>query len=293
VEVKDIIRQLQPETNTVLQLVKEMDGDKPVSKIVVEQRRLNAEAPRHPIRSESKPRQHEFFEAKSFVSYLSKYGNVDTVIFANPDKGTMRAVLDEQSEVGYEIVSCDPMLHPLWKPWEQLVTGDQDADDDEPFGNSIPLERFVRFLMQNRRVVVDGRGLVMELSQVSATTTVQLQRGRGKNAINGLMVTTKIQGQEATNLVELPDSITLTVPIFVGTSPKTLTLDLTIDVVVNGTGVVVSLSSGDLLAAKFEAFEEMFKAMAALTEKGMTVTMGRPEHGAWEYLKEGPVAPAR
>lgn len=281
-EVKELIKNVEPETKTVLHLVKEMSKeDGPVAKISVEQRRLNPEEPRRPIRSESKPRNHIFFDVKSFIEYLSIYGDGYTVVYANPDTSKISAVLNETVDNGFEIVQCEPMLHPLWKPWEKIV------------GTTINIEAFISFLMQNRRVVDGGKELVLELSQINATTTVQLHRGRGKSAINGLMVTSKIQGTDKTELVELPESLTLNLPIFVATEPKKMTLDLTIEVAKNGSEVTVSLSSGDLLAAKIAAFEDMFAAMAPLKEKEMVITMGQPAYGQWEYLKEIPSNPVR
>lgn len=276
-EVEDLIKQLQPEVSTSIRLVKEFDENiGQIARLVVEQRRLNPEEPRPPVRSESKPIAHLFYDVSSFIAYLSKYGGSNTVVFANPDNGSMQAVMDEKAKSGFEIITCKPMLHPLWRPWEELVSNDK----------SVSLDEFVSFLLQHRRVVKNGRELALELGQITATTTVELHRGRGKSAVNGLIVKTKIQGQEATNLVELPDSITLECPIFVNTKVQVITIDLTIDVVESGQRVVVALSSGDLAAAKVSAIESMFAAMTALTEKGMTVSLGAPVYGQWEYLKE-------
>ena len=173
-------------------------------------------------------------------------------------------------------VTMKPQVHPLWKPWADIA------------GTTVALEKFAQFVAQNRRAIVkpDGKEIALTLSQVRAVVNVTVERGRGKDAVNGLMVTTKIQGIEKKEAVELPDEITLAVPLYVGTAKKEIELDLCIEADREGhVGVIVT--AGTVAEAKVAAFEEMI-AVVREGVKGLkaTITLGKPKTGAWVYLKE-------
>jgi hypothetical protein len=245
--------------------------------LIVEQRALLPEAPRAPDRAESPKKAHVFFDSAGFGAYLSKYGSADTVVFADPIEGVCSAVMDEKAKAGFEIVTMQPQLHPLWKPWEKCI-----------LAGRLSLESFVEFIGAHRRSIVlpDSRELIMALSQIKATTTVELHRGRGKEALNGLLVKTRIQGQEKESIVELPEMVRVRAPIFIGTTPKEIEVDVLIEVAGDDhNDLEVALSTGDMVNARMEAFDEMLKALDGVKSKGATVTFGKPQHASWNYLK--------
>ena len=88
------------------------------------------------------------------------------------------------------------------------------------------------------------------MSGLNVAGTIEVAQGQGKNAINGVMVTTTIKGADSTNFGELPDTIVLDLPIYVGTQPTKIEIDLTLSAR-PGEGVYITLSAGDLLEAKF------------------------------------------
>ncbi len=272
-EIEEFLGRITEGKSNALTVKKELLDGREQTTLVLEQRTLLPEAPRHPARRESQPKAHTFYEVKSFAAYLEKYGCEDTVVFGDPAAGLVTAVLNEIAEDGFEMVSFRPMLHPRWAPWESLI------------GRKLEVAQFVEFVLNNRSAVQepDARELVYSLWQIKSTSTTEIQRGRGKESINGIMVTNKIQGVEKSGLVELPDVLKLLLPIYVRTPARVIELDLCIEGG-EGTQILCSLSSGGILDAKVEAFEEMFKELEKLA--GYTITMGTVAHGQWRYLTE-------
>ncbi len=274
-ELQEILERVTEGKATALNVAKKvLDGKETVS-LVIEQRQLLPEAPRAPIKRESDARSHVFFEVKSFAAYLEKYGTKDTVVFGDPQEGIVYATLDETKKDGVEVLFFKPMLHPQWAPWEALI------------GKKMEIASFVEFVLNNRNVVTepDARELVYNLSQIKATSTTEIQRGRGKNSVNGVMVTNRIQGVDKQELVELPEDLTLHVPIYIRTDKRKLMLALCIEAG-EGSEILCSLSSGDILEAKVDAFDDMFESLEALKAKGATVTLGKVKHQPWRYLSE-------
>jgi len=269
--VQELLTHIVEGQTTVIDLQQDLDNGTPKRILEI---RTEKQPPLSPIRAESKRRAHTFYDVLSFKSYLTKYGGADTVVYGNPETGVIHATINEKALTGVEVLRFEPMLHPLWRPWELLLKA-----------SVIPLDAFVDFVAKNRRTIINpmGRELLMLFSQIHASTHKELDRGRGKNAVNGMIVTTKIQGVDKAERVELPDAIEISVPIFVRTSPRIIEIDLTIGVDSEGEDVQITLAAADLMEAKFKAFEEMF---ATLTElKDMTVTLGDPAHKEWDYLK--------
>lgn len=269
-ELNTLLKNIAPGEKTFLDIIKDADG---VTTVAIEARKLLPEEPRPPVRAESPARCHEFFTAAALADYLKKYGGVDTVVYADPSTETISAVLDEKATKGFEVVTMKPQIHPLWKPWADL-------------GRKIPLEHFAAFVAQNRRVIIEpnGKELTLLLSQVRASVDVEIQRGRGKNAVNGVMVKTKIQGQEKNELVEIPDEITLEVPLYIGLGGSKIDIDIDLEATTDGE-VFVVISSGTVAEARVQAFAGMVEELQTALLPG-TVTLGRPKHAAWSYLKE-------
>lgn len=264
---------------TALSLSKELQDGKEALRVVLEQRVLQPELPPIPRKAESPARAHVFFEVKSFAAYLKKYGTADTVIYGDPENGVAHATLSEVSKDGFETLLFKPMVHPLWRPWEALC------------GRRLELAEFVDVVLNNRRSITepDARDLVYSLSQIKASVKTEVQRGRGKNSVNGVVVTSTIQGEKKGELVELPESLTIETPLYIRTEKQAINLDLCIEPGAQPGEIFVSLSSGDILDAKVAAFDEMFQQLEKLSaEKQFTVTLGTPKHEAWAYLDRLP-----
>lgn len=271
--IDDIIKAVTPNQATVIDVA----GDGPARKLTVEMRKLLPEAPRIPILAPSPARAHIFLSAASLADYLARYGCAETVVYADPENERISAVLNERAPSGgHELVTMAPQLHPLWAPWAKLA------------GRRISLEDFARFVAENRRSIIEpaGRELSMTLSQVRAVVSVEIDRGRGKDAVNGLVVRSKIQGTEKSERVELPDSLALHVPLYVQTDAKRVDLDLCIEADRDGT-VSVLVTSGTVAEARVAAFGEMIETVRGGTEAlGCVHTFGRPQHRPWDVLEE-------
>jgi len=271
--LQEALTNIELGTQTAFKVTEAVGGGKTLT---VEARRLLPEEPRAPVRAESPARTHTFYAAESLAAYLERYGNEHTVIFADHQGETIYAVVDETSPQGFEVETMRPQIHPLWKPWADLA------------GRPVELETFARFVSENRRAILkpDGRDLAMTLSQVRATVSTTIDRGRGKSAVNAIRVETEIQGVRKAESVELPDEITLNVPLYVGTERKTFDLDLCVEASASGK-VTVLVTAGTVAEARVAAFEEMLNLLhKRLDAKKVTITLGKPSHAAWAYLPE-------
>lgn len=278
---KDLLEQPIEGVQTAMSVVAALEGeDKGATKLLIEQRRLLPEEPRPPKRAESQARGHVFYEIEGFIAYLKKYGGDKTVIFADPQAGIVQATIDETSDKGREVLVFTPMLHPQWRPWDNLIAK-----------SKISLQEFLEHCSNNRRGISspNARDLVLMFSQVSACSKVEVMQGQGKNSINGVMIKTEIKGAENSTFEELPDALVLDLPIYVGTQPTKIEIDLTLSAR-PGEGVNVTLAAGDLLEAKYRIFQAMFVKFKDLDKA--TVTMGKVHQQDWRYLPEQKVEPA-
>jgi hypothetical protein len=243
--------------------------DNDTKKLVIERKRPEM------IRSETQPRAHQFFAVDGFIEYVKLNGkDKKTVVFADHANSRMYAVLDDQAPKGAERIALQPQIHPRWEPWRNWLDRTRELD------------QFVDFLRQNRRTLTGdaGRDLTMALSQVKASTEVELNRGRGKKALNGLIVRTKITGGGANaENVELPDTITINTPIFVDTPPIGIELDLILEATNGGKTITAALASADIRDAEIAGFDAMWDAVQADLGDKHTVVCGKPEWAHWKY----------
>lgn len=279
-ELKKLLEEVRVGERTVFEVAK--DG----KSLTVEQRKLLPEEPRAPLRAESPPRAHEFLSARSLADYLARYGSKRTVVFADPGEEEIHAVIDEEAKDGFQVVSMKPKVHPLWQPWLDAA------------GQAHEIKDFARFVLENRRAILspDGRELALTLSQVRASVSVEIMAGRGRNSVNGIVVRSRVQsGQEQSDLVDLPDTLTVRVPLFVDTQPKDVEVDLCVEATADG-GVSVLVTAGTVEEARVRAFEEMVAQIREGTAAlGAVLTFGQPKHAAWSYLREidGPAVSPR
>jgi len=276
--IKELLEGIADKERTTLKLVKDLEGVEGQC-LVVEKRQLLPEKPRSPTRAESPKRAHEFYEASALCDYIKKYGSEDTVVYADPVRYRVYAILEEKAETGFEVMILIPQIHPRFAPWYKLI-------GEGP----VCLDEFVNFLRENRKAIttsgdLDGRALLLALSQVRASTKIELNRGRGVKALNGLTIRVNIQGTEKDDLVELPEEIIISSPVFVGQEPRQVELDLILEGSRDGASITAQISSADLREATIEAFEELYNGLIGLREEpGCTVLYGEPKHETWAYL---------
>lgn len=252
-------------------------------KLEVISRKVAGEEPRAPVRKESPPRDHMFFDIEGFASYVSKYGSRNTVVFADPSESIISCVLDDKAAKGFETVSYSPLVHPLFRPWQDISSS----------GNRVTLDFFADFVSSNRRSIVDpaGRDLVLLLAQVKAVVTKEIHRGRGAKSVNGLICKTMVAGVQKDELVELPETIKIFTPLFVGGGKREVEIDVNLGVSEEGE-IEVWLACGDLLSVKADEFDQALYRLKTYFEKSasadvqVTISLGGPGHGEWEYLPE-------
>lgn len=229
-----------------------------------------------PEKARSPGRAHVFYEPASFAAYLAKNLTSDTVVWADPVAETFHAVLDDKASRGFETITMEPQTHPLWAPWKSLLDR-----------RTVKIEDFARHLSENRRTIAmpEGRTLSYIFGQVKAAVSVEVHRGRGKDAVNGIVVRSKIEGATPgkPDLVEIPEEIVLHVALYVQSPQREIGLDLLVDATPDGC-VTVTVTAGTLAEARVAAFEEMVEAV----EKGIggraVVGYGHPSTEDWSTL---------
>jgi hypothetical protein len=96
------------------------------------------------------------------------------------------------------------------------------------------------------------------------------------------MVETKIQGKTAEAFVELPETLTIRLPLFVGEPESDIEIDLLVGS--QDTTIWVSASASGVLDAQLRAFSAMCdRIKEELTEA--VVGLGSVKHGSWKYLQ--------
>lgn len=273
-ELRSFLRGVAQGDENVIDVMRDLSADGEV--VPGERRVVLTRRPATPERMETPPRAHQFHEVEGFAAYLAQYAGAHTVILADLESQRISAVLDETQASGVETVFLVPQTHPLFEPWDELL-------GMEP----VEVMAFAEFVMRNRRAVVEpnGRDLAMLFSQIHASSRTTMQRGQGKTALNGVMVETVIQGQSHNEVVELPDEITLELPIYVtDASPRRVVVDLL--VCERGGKITVSSSAAGLADLRVRAFLEMLEPLRELD--GPVVSLGSARHVSWEYVKANP-----
>jgi hypothetical protein len=283
--IEEFIRNVGRGQENVVDVCKEMlaDGKHDRVTVALQNRVLQPEPPAAPAKRESPRRCHVFHDVGGFAAYLVKYKTANTVILADVANLAITATLDEKAANGFEVIQLKPAVHPLFAPWQDLLAKARSDDASDAADEPMTVGAFCEFVMTNRRAVVapDARELVLTLSQVRASKKITIDRGKGMKSLNGVVIETLIQGASKDEHVELPDSLTLNVPLFVRTSPKQIEIDLL--AVAGDTNVYMKAVSADVDTARVEAFEEMLAECRKI--EGVIVGTGSPATMAWDYLK--------
>ncbi len=281
--LEDFLRSVQKGQENTIEVVRTMLPDDKGEKTVLalQNRVMQPEPPKAPERSESPRRAHVFHAMEGFCAYLNDNKTEKTVVFADVAGRTFYAVLDDTAGKGREVVTLEPQTHPLWKPWDDLL--------DDPMG----VKDLAKFLLQHRRQIGgdDPKMLIADFSQIRAAAEVEVQQGTGKNAVNGLMIRTKIQGSKSDGLIDLPDTIIVNTPLFVGLPPQKIEVDVTLEPAdpAGVSGVLATLTSADATDKTIRAFENMCEQVESEV-KDIVIAMGKPQEQMWDTIdKDGKI----
>ena len=230
-----------------------------------------------PERMESPARDHIFHDVAGFTKFIDANKTPNTVVFADVEGVAIRAVLNDKAEKGFEIVKLNPPYHPAFN----LLR-------DSLLNKTLPIEIFAQGVMRNRKIIkdtlaCDAKSLAMAMQQLTVATAIVQAIGDGKTSVNGIMTTTTVTSgaPEAKEHLDLPDSISVEVPIYLNTDPVSFCIDITIST--KQEMVIVTTDSPELELKKYEVFEEMMAGVKEIV--GAAVVYGSPRHQAWAYNK--------
>lgn len=279
-QIGSAIRTIDPGTETIFDIVPRVvtkyDGTEVgVVAVKISRRELQPEPAPEPRLAPSPRRSHVFLEAEGFSEYLNRYGKKGhVVILFDPAADKVVGILDETAERGFEVVELHAQIDPAFAPWAKLLSQ-----------RVLPIMEFADFLMQHRTAITepDGRELALLLRQVKAATNVALHSGMGSGSTNGLLVTSTIQAQMKTDEVDLPEFFDLELPLYIGTYPIKLRVDLLVDTVKNGSEIIALVSCSDLPRRRKEAFQQMIESIEV---EDAIVTLGRAGWDDWDYMDD-------
>lgn len=273
VTIEEFIRTLRPGFETIFDLVKSSDGS--TAGITVGHRELQPEPVAEPELSRSPKRNHEFHEIQSFLEYITKTATANSVVLADAHRLTATYVINEGSLNGRETCTFIPTLNPLLETW---LEGPWRATD------------FAQFVIENRRMITeDARDIAFLFRQLRMAKNIIIEKGKGKNAINGVMVEVKIgpsgSGDTQQTPLELPDTIQISTPVFLGQStPIPLEFDLFVysD---KDDQVMVSATNANIKLEIYEQFVESINGLKQDCPENVLVTFGQYLTEPWETVR--------
>jgi hypothetical protein len=269
--VGTIIREIPPGQETILDLLDE--GGESVRRIEVSHRQLQPEPPvqlAEAAIARAKARNHVFHDIESFTKYLGReeYSG-ESLALADVYSRKIVCVLSEADPEDRETVAFVATDHPLFKPWQGILNKAIDATE------------FAVFCQKYRRTIKrpDGRELALLFSQIRMAKTVTVAQGVGKKSLNGVMIEVDIGGNKQGHVVDLPESITVECPLFIGSESLEIDIDLLVDE--KQDRVIVYATAPDIEAKQVEAFESLVQVVS---QSGVLVGLGVIQHREWETV---------
>jgi len=157
------------------------------------------------------------------------------------------------------------------------------------FGKAIDVRDFTTAIMQRRRTIIDPdpREMALVFGQIRVAKKITQEIGVGTENVNGLTIETKIGSKRREVEVELPETFDIEVPLFVGTDPVKLSVDLLAlahpGADENEPGqVTITATCPDLEVKIVEAFEAMLANVATIDTA--TVGRGRLDFASWDRV---------
>jgi hypothetical protein len=263
-----VICDAEANRKTVFEVVENLEkGGKRLEVSFIDQKPVPVE----PVPSPAKKRAHEFNDIEGLGAYLQKYGTDATVVLGDVNALEARVSLSEwEGDGGHEVLTYKPVFHPAFATWMQIV------------GRTIPVLDFASFVMANRRFVEGGRSLALLFSQMRASKQIEIAQGKGKKAINGVMVTIEISGTRTEEFQELPETLAINVPVFLQSETSRVELDLLVSEKNNE--IYVSVSASDVDVVKANQFIADIKSLAAMLPK-VNCTFGKIGFKEGEFLR--------
>lgn len=272
--LSNFLRTVKIGQENALDIVKETlpDGKEKIT-LAVQNRVCQPEDPKPLPRAESPKRAHQFFSIDGFVKFIEKYKTQNTVVLADFDERQIECVLDDKAEKGFEVVTFLPSFHPLFAPWRERI-----------IGQTIDLKSFVKFLVANKKAVINpqAEALTMLFSQVRASSNITVHKGIGNRSLNGVTCQIEIMGKKENQEVELPNALSISVPIFMDTQKAFIDIDLLLEVR-EQTGIMVACSSADVDVAIVQALEQYVAKIQAID--GVVASLGSVKTEPWEYIQ--------
>lgn len=222
-----------------------------------------------PVLARSAQAAHWFFDVDTFTHYLNQYAvSGQCLVLADQKALHVSAVLDETATLGgRQVVTYKLLTHPLFAPWEAVI------------GTPMTLDALIKMLRVHRRSVLNGKEILFDLSQIRASEEVTVHKGTGRRALNGLLVKTDIKGAKGEELVELPESIALTLPLFVGSPATTIELDLLLQV--RKGEVTAVLTNGDLQVVRLQEFDRVVEQVRSGVTIEAVIGLGSVVTAPW------------
>lgn len=271
-QLTDVITSALPNRTTVFEVIEAVEGQ---GKRLEVCHIADKPQPLPPVPSPARLRAHEFNDIEGLGHYLQVYGSERTVVLADVQQLTACISLNEENgEGGFETVTFKPVFHPAFATWMKIV------------GQTLPVLDFASFVMANRRFVEDGRSLAILFSQMRMSKKIEIAQGRGKKALNGIMVSVEIGGTRSEEFQELPETLFINVPVFLQSEPWRVELDLL--VFERDNDIYVSISANDVETVRANQF---IADITRLREKmgefypDMAVTFGKIQFKDGEFLR--------
>jgi hypothetical protein len=269
--VSDVLRKLTSGKETLFDVQDCVDELGDFSRISIGLRDLE------PIHNEREiaradARSHVFQSLKAFCLYLSRESKLEhSVVLADVSSSKITAVLDEDEEGDRETISFSATPHPLFAPWAALLN------------KPIRVLDFALHVMQHRSSVLepDGRELALMFSQIKASKNITKRVGIGSKSLNGVMVELQIGSEKHSAEVDLPESITISAPIYLDTEPVEIVLDLLVTESQQG-DLVVFLTASVLEQTRLDVFNSMVGRIEE--ETGLIVGLGVISHRPWKLV---------
>ena len=272
-DFKDLIRKAIEGNETVFDVASELSEEGEQSTTLRVGYRQLPPLPIPVNKAPAKARSHTFHSLSEFGEYLKREADKEKcVVLADVEPREIKAVLNESDECDREVIAFEAKTHPLFAVWEALI------------GKAIPVLEFALHVMQHRNAVIepDGRELALTFSQIKASKNITKHVGIGPKSLNGVVVEMQIGSEKHETDVDLPESITIDVPLFLDTDPMTVQLDLL--VTESGDGrLVVFVTAPQLDEARIRAFEGMVTRLRKDTE--MIVGLGAVSHREFDKLE--------
>jgi hypothetical protein len=231
-----------------------------------------------PVLAKTPRRSHRFESVVALKAYVAKWAKAACLGLIDAATGDAAIVLDESLANGVEVVKFYPREHPLLTPWTRAISRQ----------GGIGVADFIQLITANRRSVTmpPAQQLLATVRQLRITKTTTLECGQGCDTLNGVMVHTEIKGVSQDHLVSLPETITITSPVFIERMFREIQVDLMVSEV-QGSGeepIRIRMTSSDLEVLRLEEIADIATEIKDAMPDGAVVGFGSVAHSPWAYV---------